>query len=104
MRIPILTALLIAGFLAQGHAAARDKLPDPPSNFIPRPAVFHVGTDIVNPDLQAFTLTAGYVGNSMLMFHNGGFEPYAYRDQIWVGTDADNRIIPKSSNDIHGWE
>ncbi|MFP4381712.1 MAG: hypothetical protein ACLFUS_14525, partial [Candidatus Sumerlaeia bacterium] len=71
-----------------------------PTNFVERPAIFEVTTDVVNEDLEAFTITAGAFGNSVLRV-SGGFEPVNYRDLIRANQDSPDRVY---SNNLDKWD
>jgi hypothetical protein len=71
-----------------------------PENFTRRPAVFEVTTDVVNPDLEAFTVTAGSFGNSLLLRQAGAFEPANYRTRFWALKDSADRLYV---NNLDGW-
>ena len=73
--LSMFAALLAA---APGLHAQRRRAPEGPRNFTRRPAVFEVTTDVVNEDLEAFTVTAGAFGNSLLLRQSGAFEQANY--------------------------
>jgi hypothetical protein len=70
-----------------------------PKNFQPRPAIFKVTTDVVNPDVQPFTVTGPAFGNTLKRDGRGGFEPATFRTKLTATQDSDNRIY---SNDQGG--
>jgi hypothetical protein len=56
------------------------------------PAHFVVTTDVVNPDIPAFTATIGAFGNSLLR-GSGAFEPTNYRNSYDVIEESTDRVI-----------
>ncbi|MFC3060297.1 hypothetical protein [Paenirhodobacter populi] len=57
-------------------------------------AQFTVQTQVVNPDLPAFTATLGGLGNGAeFMRGGGGFEPTVFRNRLTAAADAPNTII-----------
>jgi len=64
-----------------------------PSDYVPRPAVFKVTTDIVNEEVQPYTFTGGSFGNTLNRTGKGGFEPATFRNRLRPREDAENRII-----------
>lgn len=79
-------------------AAGRKKAKNtagPPAHYCDRPAVFAVTQDVVNADLEPFTVTAGAFGNSVFVKQSGGFEPTVYRTRFFAAADGENRIRVK---------
>jgi hypothetical protein len=60
--------VIIFALLANASVCAaprKQDLPAPPSDFVEWPAVFEVTTDVVNPALEPFTVTAGSFGSNL---------------------------------------
>ncbi|MFW6286874.1 MAG: hypothetical protein ACOC29_02935, partial [Candidatus Sumerlaeota bacterium] len=74
-----------------------------PTNFTERPAVFEVTTDVVNEDLEPFTITAGAFGNSLLMKNVASFEPTNFRNLYTVGRNHPNRIYGNNLDYYDSW-
>ncbi len=89
----ILSTILIVCLCAVPAMAQKNKAGAGPSDFKVRPAEFTVTTDVVNEDLEPFTITAGAFGNTMMMKNIASFEPVNFRNLIRVTENADNRII-----------
>ncbi len=67
-------------------------------------ARFSVRTQVVNPDLSAFTTTVGGLGNGAeLMRGGGGFEPQVFRNRITAVQDAPDTIFA-SQVDLTNWD
>ncbi len=86
----IALAVLTAGFFAC-EASGQDGS-GAPTNYVDRPAVFRVGTDVANADLQPFTITAGAFGNTVFKKDTASFEPTVFRTRLWAADDGENRI------------
>ncbi len=95
---------LAIGFLIFSTAPARGQgrrqEPQGPTNYTKRPGVFKVTTDVVNPDLEPFTVTAGAMGNSLILRQSGAFEPANYRTRFWATKDSPDQL---HVNNLDAW-
>lgn len=67
-------------------------------------AHFTVTSQVINPDLPAFTTTIGGLGNGAeLMRGSGGFEPTEFRTRLTATRDASNTIHAEP-NAVSGWD
>ncbi|MDF3129479.1 hypothetical protein P0Y35_09765 [Kiritimatiellaeota bacterium B1221] len=71
-----------------------------PTNFVEKPAVFTVTTEVANPHVQAFTVTGPAFGNTLNRTGKGGFEPATFRTRLEAQSDSPNRIIDDRSSGI----
>lgn len=66
-------------------------------------ARFTVTTEVINPDLPAFTATIGGMGNGAeLMRGSGGFEPSNFRTRLTASRDAQDTVFA-DPNTLSGW-
>lgn len=72
-----------------------------PTNYQERPAIFKVTTDVVNPDLPAFTVTGPAFGNTINRTGKGAFEPATFRTRLTAQQDSPNRIYDDSGAGIY---
>lgn len=74
------------------------QFPAPPAlsaQLAPQPtgaALFRIGPEVVNPRLQAFTVTSGGLG-STLFATGSGFEPVIFRDRFTALADSPDHVI-----------
>lgn len=72
-----------------------------PTNFVDRPAVFEVTTDVVNERVGPFTVTAGAFGNTLKREGKGGFEPPVFRTRLMAQADSRDRVIDDRNSGLH---
>ncbi|MGJ3242751.1 MAG: hypothetical protein ACFE0O_07350 [Opitutales bacterium] len=96
--LPIL-ACALAGMTVLPEASAQG-----PTDYQDRPAVFQVTADVVNPNLEPFTLTAPAFGNTLKRGGKGGFEPATFRTLLYADTDAADRVVNADSAGIHHYD
>ena len=91
---PTMTILLLIASYHVDAVEARNRSGNDsqPTNYVDKPAAFTVTTDMVNRDLQPFTITAGAFGNTVFVKQSAGFEPTVLRTRFWAGADGDDRI------------
>jgi hypothetical protein len=99
----VFSTIIILVLCAMPAMAQKDKASSGPSNFKERPAEFTVTTDVVNEDLQPFTITAGAFGNSLMMKNVASFEPVNFRTLIRVTEDNPDRIIGSNIDQWDSW-
>ncbi len=87
-----LTAVLGATLLPCLVLAQETDSPPVPTGFAARPAIFTVTTDIVNTDVQPFTVTGTSFGDNLKRDGKGGFEPLSFRGQYIADRDSPDRI------------
>ena len=75
-----------------------------PSDFQSRPAVFEITPDVVNADLEAFTITVPAFGNTLNRTGRGGFEVPTFRNQFFAQEDAPHRIVDASDSGLHYYD
>lgn len=85
-------AFLCASVMPALTSAQDADSPSTPRNLVERPAVFTVTTDVVNPALEPFTITASGFGNSLKRPAKGGFEPISFRNQYSAAQASPDRI------------
>ncbi len=85
-------AILCAGLVPVVVLAQNAESPSTPRNLVNRPAIFRVTTDVLNADLEPFTVTAPGFGNTLKRPGKGGFEPISFRNQIIAAQDSSDRI------------
>ncbi|HAT11699.1 MAG TPA: hypothetical protein DCS97_14150, partial [Planctomycetes bacterium] len=83
--------LTLAGSLWVVLPAADPPAADPPP-VIAGEARFRVGTQVVNPGVEAFTATTDRIGNSFLRNGGYGFEPPQLRNKFTAAADGENSI------------
>lgn len=66
--------------------------PNAPTNFENRPADFSVTTDVLNANVEPFTVTVADFGNSLKLPGKGSFEPFSFRNQLKATQDSPDRI------------
>lgn len=71
-----------------------------PTDFTPRPAIYEVTTDVINPGLEAFTVTGPAFGNTLKRTGKGSFEPATFRHRLTARQDSPNRIYDGTGNGI----
>ncbi len=98
-----LVAVLVTCCPLTAQRKDKPKTALPPGGFVKRPAVFDVTTDVVNPSLEAFTVTAGGFGNSMIRGRAGGFEPVNYRTRLWASKDSPDRVYARNLSYYDTW-
>lgn len=101
MKLPRMSAVAASLLLslAQSPAQTADD-PSAPSNFVDRPAVFQVTTDILNKDVEPFTVTVGGYGNTLKRAGRGGFEPGMFRSRLTASADSTDRVIADGDGDL----
>ena len=87
-----LRAALAAAILPTVVPAQKTDAPSMPANFVERPAIFTVTTDILNAGLEPFTITGAGFGNSLKRPGKGGFEPFSFRNQLTASADSPDTI------------
>lgn len=63
-----------------------------PVDFTERPAVFKITTDVVNQNVQPYTVTAPSFGNTLKRGGKGAFEPATFRTRFEAQEDSPDRI------------
>ncbi|NDY90369.1 hypothetical protein [Ideonella livida] len=85
-------AVALLGLLtATGLITAADE-PRPDTAFVHRPAVLQVHTEVLNPGLEAFTVTGSNYGDTLKRAGKGGFEPVSWRHRFTAAADAADRV------------
>ena len=96
--------LTLAGSLWVALPAADPPAADPPP-VVAGEARFRVGTQVVNPGVEAFTATTDRIGNSFLRTGGCGFEPVQLRNKFTAAADGENSIAvektPLTGYDSH---
>lgn len=82
-------------FLCAALSTAAGGRPEPDGHYND-PARFVVTPDVVQPDLPAFTATAGAFGNSLIK-GGGGYEPVVWRNKFHVQQDSPDRVFAGKS-------
>ncbi len=96
--------LTLAGSLWVALPAAETPAANPPPAGVSE-ARFRVGTQVINPGLEAFTATTGRIGNTFLRNGGYGFEPVQLRNRFSAAADGENSITieqtPLTGYDSH---
>ena len=71
-----------------------------PTDYKQENAIFKVTTEVVNPEIQPFTVTGPAFGNTLVRNGKGGFEPATYRTRLRAQQDAPNRIYDNSGGGL----
>ena len=87
--LPFVAGLCLLPLLAPAQSA---DAPPPPQNFVERPAIFEITTDVLNPGVEPFTVTGPSFGNSLKRGAKGGFEPFSFRDRLTAAQDSPDRV------------
>lgn len=66
--------------------------PNIPTEYENHPAAFTVTTDVLNANVEPFTITAAGFGNSLKLSGKGGFEPFSFRNQLKATQDSPDHI------------
>jgi len=74
-----------------------------PANYQDRPAIFEVTSNIVNADLEPFTITLPAFGNTVFIKDSNGFEPTVFRNRMYAAGDGENRI-PIDERQLSNWD
>ncbi|MFH1499425.1 MAG: hypothetical protein ABII82_16570 [Verrucomicrobiota bacterium] len=101
-----LAALLAAAALAPAallHAQTGKDILLPPSNFVDRPAIFEITTDVLNAGLEPFTVTGPDFGNTIKPTGRGGFEPISFRNRLTAERDSPDRIYSSGGGGLGNW-
>lgn len=91
-------------FFFHGSILAQAPSPTPilPSDVQNRPAAFTVTKDVLNANVEPFTITVAEYGNSLKLPGKGGFEPFSFRNRLKAGRNSPDRIY--DDNNISAYD